>query len=135
MMFAVVAAACLTAKDVKREKNTLKLKPIIDKSLRTIKLVLRGINHARRVKQLSSIFLVKMRTVFDQVTVCSNSVKGVLNRHLHPFIQSISIRWDAESWRMSTRNAAQSSDVLAVSVGMLKKGCGKGCKKVLSPKV
>lgn len=45
------------------QKTSLKLKRIIDKSLPSIKLVLRGINHARRVKQLSSIFLVKMRTV------------------------------------------------------------------------
>lgn len=54
-------------------------------------------------------FSVEMRTVFDQVTASCNA-KGVFNRHLHPFIQSISIKViGAESWRMSTRNAAQSS--------------------------
>lgn len=48
------------------QKTGSKLKPIIDKSPPTIKLVLSGINHARRrVKQLSSMyfFLAKMRTV------------------------------------------------------------------------
>lgn len=111
------------------KKDTLKLKPIIDKSLPTIKLVLSGINHARRVKQLSSIFfLIKMRS-FRSSHGVQPTAKGVFNRHLHPFIQSISIKVDdAESWRMSTRNAAQSSG------GMRKKqqlrSVGGGVKKL-----
>lgn len=110
------------------QKSVSKLKPIIDKSLPSIKLVLRNINHARRVKQLSSIFCTRRMEnrihSFLSESRCTG-VKELFNGHLHPFTQSISIRVRAESLRMSTRNAAQSS----VSRKECKKKLTWGCKK------